>query len=199
MARPSCARRAGESPSTRAESKSARIASNVDVSSTLGGRNTSRFWSRRTKPQRLLLLELTAAFQKNCQPDFTAADCVHLVPIELPDYFKKWIIGFKNNKIVDWFLVGLFAGFGFLSKYLFIYLALGVDIFLIYMIYKKKIDFKCLVSLIPFLIVLLPHLIWLTENNYITLTYGLDRTGTGDQNLLDHIMSVPTFTRIERN
>tara|TARA_B100000945_G_scaffold209785_1_gene168862 strand:- start:2281 stop:3021 length:741 start_codon:yes stop_codon:yes gene_type:complete len=55
------------------------------------------------------------------------------------------------------------------------------------MIYKKKIDFKCMLSLIPFLIVLLPHLIWLTENNYITITYGLDRTGTGDQNFLDHI------------
>ena len=63
-----------------------------------------------------------------------------------------------------------------------------MDVFLIYMIYKKKIDFKCLVSLVPFLIVLLPHLIWLTENNYITITYGLDRTGTGDQNFLDHII-----------
>ena len=96
--------------------------------------------------------------------------------------------GIKNNKIKDWFLFGLFAGFGFLSKYLFIYLALGIDIFLIYMIYKKKIDFKCLISIIPFLIILLPHLIWLTENNYITITYGLDRTGAGDQNFLDHIM-----------
>ena len=96
--------------------------------------------------------------------------------------------GIKNNKIIDWFLFGLFAGFGFLSKYLFIYLALGIDIFLIYMIYKKKIDFKCLISIIPFLIILLPHLIWLTENNYITITYGLDRTGAGDQNFLDHIM-----------
>tara|TARA_B100001250_G_scaffold179261_1_gene154118 strand:- start:368 stop:1108 length:741 start_codon:yes stop_codon:yes gene_type:complete len=55
------------------------------------------------------------------------------------------------------------------------------------MIYKKKIDFKCLISIIPFLIVLLPHLIWLTENNYITIYYGLDRTGSGDQNFLDHI------------
>ena len=52
---------------------------------------------------------------------------------------------FKDNKIIDWFLVGLFAGFGFLSKYLFIYLGLGIDIFLIYMKFiKKKIDFKCL-------------------------------------------------------
>jgi len=41
---------------------------------------------------------------------------------------------------------------------------------------------------IPFFLVLLPHLIWLTENNYITITYGLHRTGTGDQNFLDHII-----------
>ena len=61
------------------------------------------------------------------------------------------------------------------------------------MIYKKKIDYKCLVSLIPFLIVLLPHLIWLIENNYITITYGLDRTGTGHQNFLDHIIHPLTF------
>ena len=94
--------------------------------------------------------------------------------------------GFKDNKIIDWLLVGLFAGFGFLSKYLFIYLGLAMDIFLIYMIYKKKIDFKCLVSLISFFIVLLPHLIWLSENDYVTITYGLGRTGAGDQNLLDH-------------
>ncbi len=61
------------------------------------------------------------------------------------------------------------------------------------MIYKKKIDFKCLVSIIPFLIILLPHLIWLNENNYTTITYGLDRTGTGEQNSLDHIIHPLTF------
>jgi len=99
-------------------------------------------------------------------------------------YFWK---GWKDNKITDWFLLGLFAGFGLLSKYLFIYLGLGMDIFFIYMIYKKKIDFKCLVSLIPFFIVFLPHLIWLTENNYITITYGLHRTGAEDPDILNHI------------
>jgi surface polysaccharide O-acyltransferase-like enzyme len=50
-----------------------------------------------------------------------------------------------------------------------------------------------LVSLIPFLIVLLPHLIWLSKNDYITITYGLHRTGTGEQNLLDHIIHPMIF------
>lgn len=33
----------------------------------------------------------------------------------------------------------------------------------------------------------MPHFIWLTENNYITITYGLARTGMEEKQLLDHI------------
>ena len=132
----------------------------------------------------VLLLE-GIYFYNFTTPEFNVNVC--LIPFWSLTVLYIWK-GYKDNKIIDWLLAGLFAGFGFLSKYLFIYLGIGIDIFLIYMIYKKKLDFKCLVSLIPFLLVLLPHLIWLTENNYITLTYGLDRTGTGDQNLLDHII-----------
>ena len=96
--------------------------------------------------------------------------------------------GFKDNKILDWLLFGLFAALGILSKYLFIYLLAAMDIFLCYMIIKKKTNFKSLISLIPFFLILFPHLIWLTENDYITITYGLHRTGTGDQNFLDHFL-----------
>ena len=132
----------------------------------------------------VLLLE-GIYFYNFTTPEFNVNVC--LMPFWALTVLYLWK-GCKDNKIIDWLLVGLFAGFGFLSKYLFIYLGLAMDVFLIYMIYKKKIDFKCLVSIIPFLIVLFPHLIWLTENNYITITYGLDRTGTGDQNFLDHII-----------
>ena len=34
---------------------------------------------------------------------------------------------------------------------------------------------------------LVPHLIWLTNNDYITITYGLARTGLESSSLLDHI------------
>jgi len=137
----------------------------------------------------VLLLE-GIYFYNFTTPEFNVNIC--LMPFWALTVLYLWK-GFKDNKIIDWLLVGLFGGFGFLSKYLFIYLGLAIDVFLIYMIYKKKIDFKCLVSFIPFLIVLLPHLIWLTENNYITITYGLDRTGTGDQNFLDHIIHPLVF------
>ena len=131
----------------------------------------------------VLLLE-GIYFYNFTTPEFNVNVC--LMPFWALTVLYLWK-GFKDNKIIDWFLMGLFAGFGFLSKYLFIYLGLAIDIFLIYMIYKKKIDFKCMISIISFFIVLLPHLIWLTENNYVTITYGLHRTGAEDPNILNHL------------
>ena len=96
--------------------------------------------------------------------------------------------GFKDDKILDWILFGLFAALGVLSKYLFIYLLIAIDLFFFYMIVKKKVNLKIFISLIPFFLVLLPHLIWLVENNYITINYGIHRTGTGGQDLIDHFL-----------
>ena len=132
----------------------------------------------------VLLLE-GIYFYNFTTPEFNVNVC--LMPFWALTALYLWK-GFKDNKTIDWLLLGLFAGFGFLSKYLFIYLGIAMDIFLLYMIFKKKIDFKCIVSLIPFLIILLPHLIWLTENDYVTITYSLHRTGGEEQNFLDHII-----------
>ena len=101
--------------------------------------------------------------------------------------------GLKNNKLFDWLLFGLFAGLGILSKYLFVYLLIAMDIFFLYMIVKKKIDFKFLISLIPFLLILLPHFIWLSENSYATISYALQRTGIEDFNILNHIKNPLIF------
>jgi len=37
------------------------------------------------------------------------------------------------------------------------------------------------------LILLVPHLIWLNNNDFITITYGLARTGLEQSSVLDHI------------
>ena len=96
--------------------------------------------------------------------------------------------GFEKNDYASWLLFGFFSGLGILSHYLFIYLLCALDVFFIYLIINKKINFKCLISYVPFLLVLLPHLIWLTENNYITITYALHRTGLSEPNFLDHFI-----------
>ena len=99
---------------------------------------------------------------------------------------------FNNNKAKNYFILGLVMALGFLSKYLFIYLILGIIIFYFYFI--KKNNFKIIHFLpgIIFLIVIFPHILWLTENNYITILYGLKRTGE-TKVFLDHIIQPLTF------
>tara|TARA_Y100000590_G_scaffold437896_1_gene560085 strand:+ start:2059 stop:3459 length:1401 start_codon:yes stop_codon:yes gene_type:complete len=96
---------------------------------------------------------------------------------------------FKDNETINWVLLGLFASIGFLSHYLFIYLLIAISIFFIILIIKKKkFNLKYLIPILIFFIVLLPHLIWLKENNYITLTYALHRTGLEEKSFLDHLL-----------
>jgi len=90
--------------------------------------------------------------------------------------------GIKKNDNISWLLFGLFAALGVLSKYIFIYLLVALGILFIYLILYKKFNFKCLISLISFLLILFPHLIWLIDNNYITITYALHRTGIENSN-----------------
>ena len=66
--------------------------------------------------------------------------------------------GFKDNKTIDWLLFGLFAALGILSKYLFIYLLVSMDVFFYFMIIKKRINFKSFISLIPFFLFYTPFL-----------------------------------------
>ena len=97
-------------------------------------------------------------------------------------------MGIKKNDSASWLLFGIFAALGILSKYLFIYILISIDCFLIYLIVKKKFKFKSLISLISFFIVLLPHLFWLSDNNYITFTYAFQRTAIDESNHLNHII-----------
>ncbi len=101
--------------------------------------------------------------------------------------------GLKQDDITSWLLFGLFAGLGILSKYLFIYLLIALGVFFIYLIINKKLNFKWLISLIGFFIVLLPHLIWLVDNSYTTITYALHRTGIEDSNFFINHISYPSI------
>ena len=105
-------------------------------------------------------------------------------------YYSWKLFNKQEVSVKDCFLLGLFASIGFLSKYLFIYLLVAICLLFFYIIFitkHKKFDFKYLISLEFFIVLLVPHLIWLTNNDYVTITYGLARAGLENSNLLDHI------------
>ena len=105
-------------------------------------------------------------------------------------YYSWKIYDSKEISFLDCFLVGLFGALGFLSKYLFIYLLISIDLLFIYLIFfkrSKKFDFKYLITLEVFIVLLIPHLIWLYDNDFVSILYGLKRTGLENSDVLNHI------------
>ncbi len=136
----------------------------------------------------VLLIE-AIYFYNFTTPEFNVNVC-QLPFWSLTVYYSWKIYNSKEIKFLDCFLVGLFAAFGFLSKYLFLYLLVSIDLLFIYLIFltkERKFDFKYLISLEVFLVILVPHLIWLNNNEFITITYGLTRTGLEQSSFIDHI------------
>ena len=102
--------------------------------------------------------------------------------------------GINFNKNIDWILFGIFSALGFLSKYLFIYILLALLIFFVsnYKKYKKSLNmyfFSILISLA----LLTPHFLWLFKNDFITIFYGLNRSGVSEFNYVNHFKNPITF------
>ena len=122
-------------------------------------------------------------------PEFNVNVC-QLPFWSLVVYYSWKIYDRKNIEFIDCFLVGLFAAIGFLSKYLFIYLLISIDLLFIYLIFikkTKKFDFKYLITIEVFLVLLIPHLIWLFNNEFITFVYAFNRTGLEETGIISHV------------
>ena len=133
----------------------------------------------------VLLLE-GIYFYNFTTPEFNVNVC------QLPFWALSIYFGWrciKFEKLLDFAFLGLFISLGILSKYLFIYLVIGIGLLFLYSLQKrKKIKFFNYFTLILIgTLILLPHLIWLVQNNYTTILYGLQRAeGTGS--FLDHLI-----------
>ena len=136
----------------------------------------------------VLLIE-AIYFYNFTTPEFNVNVCQ--LPFWTATVYYSWkIYNSKIIKFTDCLVVGIFAAFGFLSKYLFIYLLASIDFLFFYLIFFKKdrkFDFKYLITVEVFLIILIPHLIWLYNNGFITITYGLARSGLEQSSLIDHV------------
>jgi hypothetical protein len=136
----------------------------------------------------VLLLE-SIYFYNFTTPEFNVNVC-QLPFWSIVVYYSWRIFNQKEINVKDCILLGFFGAVGFLSKYLFIYLLFSIVLLFLYFIFFKKLkrfDFKYFIVIEVFIILLVPHLIWLNENNFITLTYGLKRTGLETSNFLDHL------------
>ena len=96
----------------------------------------------------------------------------------------------KDTNTVILILLGVTAAIGFLTKYLFAYLLLSVAMIFAYEFFitkTRKIDFKHYLPIEIFFVLLVPHLIWLFQNDFVTIKYALNRAGLVDYSFLNHL------------
>jgi len=129
-------------------------------------------------------------------PEFNVNVCQ--LPFWCLTVYYTWKIYIsKKIELYDCILLGAAAAFGILSKYLFIYLLVAIDLLFAYLIFfkkSKKFDFKYLVSLEVFFVILIPHIIWLFNNDFITIKYGFTRAGLDEGQIINHLKYPLIFT-----
>ena len=136
-----------------------------------------------------VLLLVSIYFYNFTSPEFNVNVCQ--LPFWSMVVYYTWKI--YNSKVVnfsDCFFVAIFGAIGFLSKYLFIYLLVSIDLLFIYLIFfkrSKNFDFKYIITLEVFIVLLVPHLIWLYDNDFVTVLYGLERTGLENGSIINHL------------
>ncbi len=102
--------------------------------------------------------------------------------------------GLEFNKKIDWIFFGVFSSLGFLSKYLFMYILLSLFVFFILNLKKYKRSIKNYsLSILISLFILIPHFIWLYDNNFVSIFYGLNRSGIQDLSLINHLKNPIIF------
>jgi len=100
----------------------------------------------------------------------------------------------NSNKNLDWILFGIFSTLGFLSKYLFIYILIAFFIFFVLNFKKYQKSLKgYFLSILISLTLLIPHFIWLFENNFVTIFYGLNRSGLSELNIINNFKNPIEF------
>jgi 4-amino-4-deoxy-L-arabinose transferase-like glycosyltransferase len=134
----------------------------------------------------ILILE-SIIFFNYTTPEFNVYVCQ--LPFRVLTVYYCWK-SINENKSLNWILFGLFASAGFLTHYSFIFLLLAIVMYFIFLLVNKE-KFK-LIFLLPFLtfiIITSPHLLWLFDNNFTTISYALNRTGIQDKNFIDHVLN----------
>ncbi len=103
----------------------------------------------------------------------------------------------RNPNYRNWMLAGLFVALSVMTKYLGLFLLFGMFIYTVVDKDARK-NFSrpyMYAGLIVFLIFVIPNIIWLFQNDFITITYAFQRANTS-QNIMtfvDHFVKPMSF------
>lgn len=95
----------------------------------------------------------------------------------------------RTNKLRDWLLTGLFAGLAMMTKYYSIMLLIPMTLLLL-INRDARAHFKnpsLYLGLLVFILVIIPHVIWLMSHDFITFDYAVSRVSVKTHAWDNHI------------
>ena len=148
----------------------------------------SSFFFKKNSQILLSILSIEGiAFYTFETPQFNVNICQIPLWIGTIYFFLKSI---KENKVSDWIFLGAFSALGFLTKYIFAYLLISLFFYLIFILIKdKKIKLNFFYALLTFFLIITPHFIWLTQNDFTTIYYALKRGGLNEVSIYNHLLN----------
>jgi len=148
------------------------------------------FFSDKIFPLLSILILETIVFFNYTTPEFNVYVCQLPLKAALIYFFWK---GINNIKPEYWIYIGILSALGILTHYSFIFIILSLFIYFL-IIEKKnnKIIKYFILSFFIFLIILIPHILWLVENNFVTINYALNRSDVANKDLYNHLLN-PIF------
>lgn len=102
-----------------------------------------------------------------------------LIPV-VTYYFYKSV---NQNKTKDWIIFGITSGLAFLGKYQIVFIFLGM---FLYLLLKDREQFKkkgMYLAILAGSLVIIPHVIWLFNNDFFSFAYMIERTESESHNL----------------
>jgi 4-amino-4-deoxy-L-arabinose transferase-like glycosyltransferase len=149
------------------------------------------FFEEKIFPLLAVLILEGLVFFNYTTPEFNVYVCQ--LPLKAVTIYFFWR-GINENKKTNWVLLGIFSALGILTHYSFVFILLSLSIFLSFYIKKNNEIIKnFFLAFAVFLLLIAPHLFWLFENNFITISYAFNRTGIEDKSLIDHIYNPTLF------
>ena len=139
----------------------------------------------------VMLLE-TIVFFNYTTPEFNVYVCQ--LPLKAAAIYFFWK-GLNLASLRYWILTGVFCALGVLTHYSFIFIIISLFIYFIFFKKKnKKLNQYFFISLIIFLTISAPHILWLIENNFETISYAFKRTGLENKSFISHFIYPIIFT-----
>ena len=107
-------------------------------------------------------------------------------------YFYK---ACATNKIPYWLIFGTLSGFALLAKYHSAFLLLSIVLIMFYQP-KFRLHLKTInpyLTIITFILIISPHLLWMLEHNFQTVYYGLESSDSSNYRYYNHFSYASGF------